>query len=48
MGALLASLPTVTVALCDDGTLSCRGHEPFLRREADGGAAAPAGPPERH
>ena len=24
------------------------GHEPFLRREAGGGAAAPAGPPERH
>ena len=49
MGALLASLPTVTVALCDDGTpLVPGGHEPFLRREAGGGAAAPAGPPERH
>ncbi len=49
MGAMLAALPTVTVALCDDGTPIAAGgrSESVLRRKAGGGAAAPAGPQKR-
>ena len=45
MGAMLAALPMVTVALCDDGTPVAAGRsESVLRGQAGGGTAAPAGP----
>ena len=45
MGAMLAALPTVTVALCDDGAPMVPGvYGAFFRRKAGGRTAAAAGP----
>lgn len=47
MGAMLAALPTVTVALCDDGAPMVPGIWGFFRRKAGGRTAAAAGPQKR-